>query len=91
MSRNPFAVPEHAIPAWEALHAQIMHTGPTPCAGANRDDWTGTAAQQARAADRCFDCPVFDACAHYAVTASETSGVWGVMPPAERDRWAGAA
>lgn len=90
MSRNPFAVPAHAVSAWEQLHAQILETGSTPCAGPNRDDWTGTAAQQARATDRCMDCPVLDACALYAVTAEETGGVWGGMGPAERDRWAGA-
>lgn len=89
MSRNPFAVPEHARSAWDRLHAQILATGETPCAGPDRDNWTGTAAQQARAAAACFDCPVLDACAHYAVTASEASGVWGGMGPAERSRWAG--
>lgn len=91
MSRNPFAVPDHARPAWDELHAQILATGPTPCAGADRNDWLGTAKQQARAARACFDCRALEACALYAVTAPEPEGVWGGMSPAERNRWSGIA
>lgn len=90
MSRNPFAVPAHAVSAWDQLHAQILETGSTPCAGPDRDNWTGTPAQQVRAARACYDCRALEQCALYAVTAPEPGGVWGGMGPAERDRWAGA-
>lgn len=86
MSGSTFAVPAHARGAWEELHEQILAAGPTPCAGPSRNDWLGTAAQQIRAAAACFDCPVIEACAHYAVTASETDGVWGGLTVAERKK-----
>lgn len=85
-----FGVPEHARSAWEQMHAQILETGPTPCAEPSvRDTWTGSAAEQETAARLCLDCPVMQACAHYAVTAPEPSGIWGGMTPAERKRWGG--
>ncbi|MGP5641680.1 WhiB family transcriptional regulator [Brachybacterium tyrofermentans] len=90
MSGNTFAVPAHALGAWEEMHEQILATGPTPCAGPDRDDWTGTARQQALAANSCLDCPVLEACAQYAVTASEADGVWGGMTVAERTSWGAA-
>lgn len=89
MSRGTFQVPDHAQAAWNLLHARILATGPTPCAGPDRNDWLGTAQQQARAARACFDCPVLEACTHYAITAPEPEGVWGGLTPAERKRWGG--
>lgn len=82
-----FGVPSHALGAWAELHEQITRTGPTPCAGPDRDDWLGNPTQQARAADGCMDCPVMEACGLYAVTAPEQSGIWGGMTPAERKGW----
>lgn len=79
-----FNAPDHALPAWEQLHSRILATGPTPCAGPDRDDWTGTPRQQTRAATRCLDCAAMQACATYATTAREDSGIWGGMSPAER-------
>lgn len=81
---DALAVPAHARPAWERLHAQILATGPTPCAGPHRDDWTGDKRQQIRAADRCLDCPAMRACGTYAATAGETSGTWGGLTAAQR-------
>ena len=75
-------VPEHARREWEQLMSSI--TEPTPCAGPNRDDWTGTAAQQERAADACHDCPVMHACLTYADTAGEAAGVWGGLTAPQR-------
>lgn len=86
MTRGSFAVPTHARPAWDELHARILATGPTPCAGPDRNDWLGTAQQQNRAARACFDCPVLEACTRYAITAPEPEGVWGGLTPAERKR-----
>lgn len=77
-------VPEHARAEWNAMHEQILRTGPTPCAGPDRDHWTGTPAQQARAADQCLDCPALDACLAYARAADERTGVWGGLTPSER-------
>lgn len=77
-------VPEHAAPAWRALHEQIAHNGPTPCAGPDRDNWTGTAAQQERAAEACLECFAMVACAAYADTAHESTGVWGGLTSTER-------
>lgn len=86
MTRGSFAVPTHARPAWDELHERITSTGPTPCSGADRDDWLGTPAQQDRAARACFDCRALEQCALYAVTAPEPEGVWGGLTPAERKR-----
>ena len=80
-------VPEHARREWEQLMSSI--TEPTPCAGPDRDNWTGTPAQQDRAARACYDCRALEQCALYAVTAPEPGGVWGGMAPAERKRWTG--
>ena len=82
-------VPRHALGAWTKLHERITSTGPTPCAGPDRDNWTGTPAQQDRAARACYDCRALEQCALYAVTAPEPAGVWGGMGPAERKRWTG--
>lgn len=88
MSGLTLGVPSHALPAWRELQEQITRNGSTPCAGPDRDDWTGTPAQQARAADACMDCPVLEACGYYAVTAGEVGAVWGGMRETERKRWA---
>ncbi|MGP5252666.1 WhiB family transcriptional regulator [Brachybacterium alimentarium] len=84
MSRLTLAVPAHARPAWDALQAQILANGPTPCAGPDRNDWTGNATQQDRAADRCLDCPVMTACLTYADTADEREDVWGGLTATQR-------
>lgn len=91
MSRNPFAVPAHALPAWEQLHRLILADGPTPCAGAGRDRWLGTDRQQRTAAAACMSCPVLDACAAYADAAGETFGVWGGYTARERQIRRGGA
>lgn len=71
-------IPGQAWPAWEALHHGIASAAdPTPCRGADRDDWTGTGPQQERAAARCLDCPVLSLCGAYARAAGEREGVWG--------------
>lgn len=77
-------VPAHAQNAWLELHEQITRRGGTPCAGPDRNDWTGTPRQQTRAADACLDCPVLTACATYAAIAGETSGVWGGLTAQQR-------
>lgn len=84
MNPDVYAVPAHAVPAWQQLQQQLTEHGPTPCAGPDRNDWTGSTAQQARAADRCMDCPVLEACATYADTAAEKRGTWGGYSPGER-------
>ena len=84
MSGNPFAVPAHALPAWEQLHRLILVDGPTPCAGAGRDRWQGNAHQQQTAAEACMSCPVLLACADYADAAGEQHGVWGGYTARER-------
>lgn len=81
----PFSVPAHARPAWDELHAQIIRTGTTPCAGPDRDLWIGTQAEQHIAADRCLDCPVMTACATYAATAHEREGTWGGLTARQRN------
>lgn len=82
--RPSIGVPLVALTPWLRLHDAIALAGGTPCAGPDRDDWTGTAPEQARAADACLDCPVMSACAAYADAAEERSGVWGGRT--ERDR-----
>lgn len=89
MSRNPLGVPEHAIREWLALHRALGTIDATPCAGADRNDWTGGAAAQERAAARCLDCPVLALCDDYALAADERVGVWGGRT--ERERRAGTA
>ncbi|HLR93096.1 MAG TPA: WhiB family transcriptional regulator [Jiangellaceae bacterium] len=84
MNPDVYAVPAHAVTAWQQLQQQLADHGPTPCAGPSRDDWIGTRAQQARAADRCLDCPVIEACATYAETAPERYGTWGGYTPGQR-------
>lgn len=82
MSPVSLGVPSHALPQWRALRDAI--TTPTPCAGTDRDQWTGTATQQQRAAVACLDCPAMTACASYALAADEPSGTWGGRTAAER-------
>jgi len=77
-------VPEQALPAWTDLHSQIARSGPTPCAGPNRDEWTGTDRAQIRAAEACLECPAMVACAAYAEVADEDTGVWGGLTPRQR-------
>lgn len=77
-------VPEHARAAWDNMHDQIRQAGTTPCAGPERDRWTGAPRDQAWAADQCLDCPALRACLAYATTADERDGVWGGTLPAER-------
>lgn len=84
MSPEVYAVPDQARPAWLQLQQQIVEHGPTPCAGPSRDDWTGSNSQQARAAVRCLDCPVLEACATYADTAAERHSTWGWHSAAQR-------
>lgn len=84
MNPNLYAVPDHAVTAWHQLHEQVTRSGPTPCAGPSRDDWTGSNSQQARAAVRCLDCPVIEACAAYADTAAERHSTWGGYSAAQR-------
>ena len=84
MDPNVYAVPAHARPAWQQLQQRLADHGPTPCAGPDRGDWTGSRAQQDRAAVRCLDCPVMVACAAYADTAAERRGTWGGYTPGQR-------
>lgn len=78
-------VPDHARDEWEQLHDTLAaHQEPAPCAGPDRDHWTGSAAQQQQAAARCLDCPAMVACATYARTAGERDGTWGGLTAAER-------
>lgn len=78
-------VPDHARDEWEQLHDTLAaHQEPPPCAGPDRDHWTGTVAQQQQAAARCLDCPAMVACATYARAAGERAGVWGGTTPQER-------
>lgn len=81
-----YGIPIHARPYWDALHDAI---GPsTPCAGPDRDRWTGGKRDQAWAADRCLDCPAMIACLEYAQTAGERTGVWGGTTPDDPRRQA---
>ncbi len=77
-------IPLHAVPAWEAMHEAITGTGPTPCSGRDRDDWTGTPRQQERAASRCLDCAVLPMCGAYAAAAGEPYGTWGGLTAKDR-------
>ena len=86
MNPDMYAVPAPAVPAWQQLQQQLADHGPTPCTGPSRDDWTGTRAQQDRAADRCLDCPVMVACATYADTAAEDRGTWSGLTAEQRKR-----
>lgn len=87
MSRKPvdLGVPEHARREWNTLHDAIAgsRTG-TPCHGPSRNLWQGSRAEQRRAADHCYDCPVLALCDTYADAAGEHSGVWGGIPAFER-------
>lgn len=78
-------VPPHALTEWQAL-GEALDASPTPppCAGADRDHWTGSNTQQRTAAERCLDCPAMQACAAYALTAREPYGTWGGLTPANR-------
>lgn len=84
-------VPVHAVPAWHRLHAELTLAGETPCAGAGRDQWTGTKRQQRAAADACMSCPALRACAEYADAADEQHGVWGGYTARERQARRGEA
>lgn len=78
-------VPDHARAEWDTLHAALEDAEtPPPCAGDDRDDWTGAPARQARAADRCLDCPAMQACAAYARAAAEPTGTWGGLTARDR-------
>lgn len=78
-------VPDHALTQWIDLGEALAATPePPPCAGPDRDHWTGTATQQRTAADRCLDCPAMQACATYALTAGERTGTWGGLTPSAR-------
>lgn len=77
-------VPEHARSEWLAMQELIASTGPTPCAGPERDRWTGSTREQAWAADRCLDCPALRACLAYAVVADERGAVWGGLTTKQR-------
>lgn len=84
---NTLGVPEHALPAWEALHEVLAGSEITaPCTVADRysDEWHGSRAQQARAAASCLDCPAMVECATYARIADEPDGVWGGTTQHER-------
>lgn len=84
-ARKVLAVPEAAIPAWEALARDLLGLqDPTPCQGPQRALWHGSPAEQQRAADACADCPAMLACAAYALAAGEPAGTWGGMTTPER-------
>lgn len=68
------------------MQERIASTGPTPCAGAERDRWTGSTREQAWAADRCLDCPALRVCLAYAVVADERGAVWGGLTTAGRHK-----
>lgn len=82
--KHPLVTPVLVTAAWHRLQDQVTRNGPTPCAGPDRDDWTGSNSQQARAADRCLDCPVLEACSAYAEIAAERSSTWGGYSAAQR-------
>lgn len=53
-----------------------------PCAGSESAAWTSDdPADQERAADRCWDCPLVFQCRAYAIAAGEPAGVWGGFAP----------
>lgn len=91
MSGNMLGIPSEARTAWIRLGDAIERTGPTPCAGPDRDDWTGSGTQQARAAAACMDCAVLSACGAYADAAGEARGVWGGYTARERQIRRGGA
>lgn len=82
MSGNTFAVPAHALSAWEAMHRQILATGPTPCAGAGRDRWTGPPRRA---------CPVPSSRRARPTPTPQTFGVWGGYTARERQIRRGGA
>lgn len=57
-----------------------------PCVGPDAAAWTSDdLADQERAADRCWDCPLVFECRAYALAVNEPAGVWGgYAPEAER-------
>ncbi|GAB3562395.1 WhiB family transcriptional regulator [Spelaeicoccus albus] len=76
-------IPEAAMPAWDRL-AKVLETTQTPCQ-AMPDYWqTPEKATMRKAAQMCNSCPALQACARYARTAGEPSGVWGGTMPGRR-------
>jgi len=57
----------------------------TPCDDGQGTEWfSDDEQQQQRAAQLCQTCPAIQACAAYAITAGETTGVWGGTTPDQR-------
>lgn len=85
---NLAGVPEHARPEWQALCEALESSPvPIPCQGTRSREWLDTSrAATTYAATACLDCPAMQACAAYALTAREESGVWGGMTEADRRR-----
>ena len=71
-----------------AVLAEQLDAGAViPCTGPGWADWTTeNGPAQARAVDRCHDCPALAACAAYAVAADEPAGTWGGMTLKQRAR-----
>lgn len=85
MTAPGLGVPAHALTAWAALRDALAAVH-APCAGPDRDDWTGSLLAQSRAATACLDCPVMVECGRYALTAGEPHGTWGGLTATDRNR-----
>lgn len=66
----------------EQVHAAVEGGVEVPCVGPDSGEWTSDdPADQERAADRCWDCPLVFQCRAYAIAAGEPAGVWGGFAP----------
>ena len=66
----------------EQVHAAVEGGVEVPCVGPNSGEWTSDdPADQERAADQCWDCPLVFQCRAYAIAAGESAGVWGGFAP----------
>jgi hypothetical protein len=66
----------------EQVHVAVDNGANVPCVGSDAGEWTSDdPADQERAADHCWDCPLVFQCRAYAIAAGESAGVWGGFAP----------
>lgn len=66
----------------EQVHVAVDNGANVPCVESDAGEWTSDdPADQERAADRCWDCPLVFQCRAYAIEAGERAGVWGGFAP----------
>ena len=86
----PVSPPPEALDDYAELQAALLTARRArrrvPCQHPTRGAlWHATAAaEQAAAVEGCRACPALDPCRTYALTASESSGVWGATTAADR-------